>query len=120
VPAERHTHYDAEGNETGYTVVERESRFSDADRAEFLALSFYERDLCGDCGTSISLGEQDVDVRPGTRHCTACAAIAGMSRILAVQDEAASERLQDAPPQEPRPGDGRHLTLEIAASREKP
>lgn len=52
VPAEVHTHYDAEHNVTGYTTVERESVWTDETRARATLLVDSE-DLICPCGCGL-------------------------------------------------------------------
>jgi hypothetical protein len=53
-PEERHEHYDADGNLTGYTVVTRDPEFDDGDLERLLALRAYEAGVCA-CGIHESL-----------------------------------------------------------------
>lgn len=49
-PAERHEHYDAEGNLTGVTVVTREPEWDERARTEALAAVYADWRRCPDCG----------------------------------------------------------------------
>jgi hypothetical protein len=125
VPAERHTHYDVDGNETGYTVVERESRIDDADRADLLALALYEAEVCA-CGYHASIAnDASNDFQPGSRVCPVCAGASVWTRIQQEGDEAAQKSMKDAPAASPRPWDGRHSYMRLltpqqaVAEREK-
>lgn len=118
VPAERHTHYDTEGNPTGYTIVERESRIDDGDRVELLALAQYEAQLCS-CGWHpLVADDKDNVFTPEDRICPNCAGMAVWSRIHAEED---AKVPHNAPARTSRPSDGRHsymrmLTPEQAAA----
>lgn len=119
MPSETHRHYDADGNLTGFTVVERESRVDDADRIEMLALARYEAEVC-DCGYHSSLTEDEANTfTPETHTCRVCGGQAVWNRILADQDQSVPH---DAPAKTPRPSDGRKsymrmLTPEQVAAR---
>lgn len=125
VPAETHTHYAADGETvTGYTVVERESRIDDGDRADLLALSLYEQQLCK-CGFHPSIAnDPDNDFQPVDVVCPVCAGSDGWVRVLQERDEPVMKAMKDAPAQQPRPWDGRHsyvqqLTPQQAAEATK-
>jgi hypothetical protein len=49
-PSERHDHFDADGNLTGYTIVTRESEFTDSDRDHVAALAEVRANECPKCG----------------------------------------------------------------------
>lgn len=113
VPAEKHTHYDAQGNETGYTVVERESRIDDADRADLLALAQYEAEIC-QCGYHPLIANDPANkFRPTDRVCPVCAGISAWGRVHHDADEAAGRSLKEAPATTPRPWDGRHSFMQL-------
>lgn len=124
VPSETHTHYAPDGTTvTGYTVVERESRINDADRADLLALMQYQAAVC-DCGFHPSIATDTNNVfQPGSRVCPVCAGAAVWQRVLSDGDEKATSK--DAPPTQPRPSDGRRAYMSLlspqqaAAEREK-
>jgi hypothetical protein len=105
VPAEKHLHYDATGNLTGWTVVERESRIDDADRADLLGLARYELEVCS-CGYHPSIADDPENIfQPASKKCPVCGGLDVWHRILHEQDEQATPK--DAPPKQPRPSDGR-------------
>jgi hypothetical protein len=113
VPAEKHTHYDKHGNETGYTIVERESRIDDADRTDLLALAQYEAEICA-CGYHPSIAYDEANTfQPVDRKCPVCAGISTWGRVHQEADEAAGKSLKDAPPLTPRPWDGRHSYMQL-------
>lgn len=111
VPAETHTHYAADGETvTGYTVVEREPRIDDADRAELLALARFDAEVCR-CGFHPSLTDDPAnDWKVETRQCPVCSGHAVQSRV---DNEADSRVPHDAPPTIPRPSDGRHTWMRL-------
>lgn len=107
VPAERHEHYDADDNLTGYTVVVRESRIDDADRAALLGLAMYE-DQLSPCGFHPSIAsDEDNAFAPETVDCPVCAAMAQWERVLRAEDEKFAKDNPDAAPRTKRPSDGR-------------
>ena len=108
-PSERHEHYDAEDNLTGYTVVIRESRIDDAGRSALLGLAHFEADVSAHrCGfhSSIAL-DKDNAFQPETVDCPVCAGLEQWERLLHEQDEKAAKANPDAPARAPRPSDGR-------------
>lgn len=110
VPTVTEYHFDPDGNPTGYTVIERESRIDDIDRAELLALAQYESEVC-DCGYHPSLTDDKGNTfQPETRTCNVCAGQALWHRVLADQDKAVPH---DAPPKVPRPSDGRRSYMRM-------
>lgn len=123
-PVEKHTHYDAAGAETGYTLVERESRIDDADRADLLALALFEAEVCS-CGYHPSVTAEEHAVLFAEKVCPVCKDVAAAERIQHENDESARESMKKSPPDKPRPWDGRKsyvrlLTPEQAAvEREK-
>ena len=116
VPAERHLHYDAEGNLTGWTVVEREPRLNDADRADLIGLARFENEVCR-CGYHPSLANNpDNDFTPETVHCPVCGGQAAWDRELHERDKAAEKGEQFTEAQvraarAPRPADGRRTFM---------
>ena len=108
VPAERHLHYDADGVLTGWTVVERESRIDDADRADLLGLGQFEAET-GPCGHHPATA--DDDVTPRARVCPKCAGLDAWYRHLHAQDEKWAKEHEDAKPLDSRPSDGRQVFL---------
>lgn len=118
VPAERHEHFDAEGNLTGYTVVIRESRIDDADRASLLGLAMFEDQVCR-CGFHPSIADDDDNTfTPEARKCPVCAGEAQWSRMLSDEDEKASKAAPHAPPGAPRPSDGRYPYMRFLSPAE--
>lgn len=110
VPAERHVHYDTHGNETGYTIVEREARIDDADRVELLALAQYEAEVCS-CGWHPIIADDPANTfTPEDRICPNCAGMAVWGRIKHEDDERVPH---DAPARTPRPSDGRHSYMRM-------
>jgi hypothetical protein len=110
VPAERHLHFDADGNATGYTIVERESRIDDADRTELMALAQHDAAI-GPCGYHPIIAKDEANTfTPETDICPVCAAIDKWNRMLDEQDKKISP---DAPATEPRPSDGRHSYMRM-------
>lgn len=116
-PEERHEHYDAEGNLTGYTVVTRDSEFEDADRAELLAYLAYQRGIC-DCGIHESLKDPSNFFTFEYRTCPICKGLAQEGRKQAEQDGRVAEQLKDAPPATSRPSDGRRMFVRQLSPRE--
>jgi len=116
VPAERHEHYDPDGNLTGYTIVERESRIDDGDRAELLGLARYEAELCM-CGYHPSLTDPDAGnvFTPESRTCHVCGGMAVWQRI---EHEQQAKTPHDAPPRTPRHLDGRHSYMRMLTPQE--
>lgn len=120
VPAEKHLHYDAEGALTGWTVVERESRIDDADRADLLGLARYEVEVCS-CGYHPSIThDPENGFMPESDVCPVCGGLDLQHRVLHEQDEKATPK--DAPAKKPRPSDGRktymrRMTPEEVTSR---
>lgn len=117
-PAERHEHYDAEDNLTGYTVVIRESRIDDADRRDLLALLRFRGEVCR-CGFHPSLTDPESGntFQPETKKCPVCAGEAQWSRHLHAADEKHAKANEDAPPLSPRPSDGRHSYMRFTPSK---
>lgn len=111
-PEERHEHYDADGNLTGYTVVTREAEWDDRQRERMLALAYYERGVC-DCGFHESVATDRANTFTfETKVCPLCRASAKMNRIQASADETADNQLgEKAPPGAPRAADGRRTFL---------
>jgi hypothetical protein len=62
VPAERHEHFDTDGNLTGWTVVTREPEWLDEDRRQMADLAEVEAGSCPGCGWHESLMEGDDNV----------------------------------------------------------
>ena len=118
VPSETHKHYDAEGNLTGWTVVERESRIDDADRLDLLALARFEAEIC-QCGFHPSIANDPANhFQPGTRTCPVCAGAALWQRVLHDGDEKHAKANKDAPPTTPQPADGRLAFMRLLTPQE--
>lgn len=106
VPAERHEHFDADDNLTGYTVVIRESRIDDADRAALLGLALFEDQTCS-CGFHPSIADDKENVFAAeSRTCPVCAGRARQERELHERDAKAAKASPDAAASVPRPSDG--------------
>jgi hypothetical protein len=115
VPAERHLHYDAEGTYTGHTVIERESRLDDVERADIIALLTHDREVC-QCNFHPSVAQDpEATFTPDTYKCPVCAGQAVWQRVLSEQDQAVKS---DAPAKQPRPSDGRHSYMRFASRAE--
>lgn len=125
VPEERHEHYDAEGNLTGYTVVTRESEWDDRQRDRMLALAYYRRGVCA-CGFHESLtSDKGNHFTFETKVCPVCRGAAKMARIQDAADNESDRTLGENPPAMiSRAGDGRRTfirqlsPLEVAAASE--
>ncbi len=124
-PSERHEHFDAAGNPTGWTVVTRESEWDPIERARLLALELHDREVCA-CGFHESVIDDDLAVVPQAKICPVCAGVAQYGRKLKVDNEAADKALgSDAPPTAPRAADGQRIAIhqltpeEAAAHRER-
>lgn len=110
MPAERHDHFDAEGNFIGHTDVTRQSRVDDADRGEILGLARYELEVCR-CGYHPSLTEDESNVwTPESRVCPVCKHEAVWHRIEVEHD---AHIPHDAPPKTERYMDGRHSWMRM-------
>lgn len=118
VPAERHEHYDADDNLTGYTIVVRDSRIDDADRAALLGLAQFENEVCG-CGFHPSLADDKANVFAfETRECPVCAGHAQGDRKLQDQDRTFAEANPKTDPLTKRPSDGVHPYMRLLSPRE--
>lgn len=124
-PEERHEHYDAEENLTGYTVTTRDSEFNDGDLARLLALRAYQAGICN-CGIHESLTADRSNVFTfDKRTCPVCRGWAQYQRVMGAEDKAAEEQLKDSPPATARPSDGRRMSIrqlsagEVAERRAK-
>lgn len=116
VPSETHEHYDADGNPTGRTVVTREPRINDEERAHFLALLRWEDEICRDCGYHPSIGHDTSNIFvPESSVCPVAAGHAKWDRMLAEQDKKVPH---DAPPGITRPSDGRTSYMRLAGEAE--
>lgn len=115
-PKEIHRGIDEEGNqvpigEAWEIVVQREPEWSENDRNRLLALN-YLRHTTGECGYSHEFITSDDDIT-GKLHdstCPFCAALAQNDRIRA---DAEAKAFKDAPPDRPRPSDGRTTSIQI-------
>lgn len=118
VPTERHEHYDADDNLTGYTVVIRESRIDDSDRAALLGLAMFEAQVCR-CGFHPSLADDKENVFAAeSRTCPVCAGYARQERELHERDQAAAKSAPDAPASARRPSDGVHPYMRLLSPDE--
>jgi hypothetical protein len=122
-PTERHEHFGADGNLTGWTVVTREPEWDDAERNRLLALAQYEAE-CHDCGFHWSVLDDPGNVfMPEFKTCPVCRGATRFSRIQDNADKAMREQNKDNPIA-PDPADGRNLFMrqlsadEAAAMRE--
>jgi hypothetical protein len=116
-PAERHEHYDPDGNLTGYTVVVREAEWDDHERGRLLALGQYEAD-CHECGFHWSILEDPTNVfQPQHRTCPVCR---GAARFARIQDNAdkAVRKQNESNPIAPDPADGRSLYMKQLSAAE--
>lgn len=121
-PEERHEHYDAEGNLTGFTIVTREVEWDDRQRARMEALSIYERGVCS-CGFHESLTNDKANAFTfEVKTCPVCRGAAKFDRIQQHSDEQSDKTLGDNPPPGlSRSADGRRTfirqmsPLEVAA-----
>lgn len=116
MPEERHTHYDADGNVTGWTVVERESEWLPSDYRGLQSLREYRSKLCpGGHHEVFRTHERDYHLSFGQSVCWICKADAQHERGLAAADERAVKSLGPKPsPLAPRPGDGRTTFMRFA------
>lgn len=111
-PSERHEHYDAEGNLTGYTVVTRDAEWDSNERNRMLALEMYEAQVC-DCGFHESvLSDPSNIIMPKPRVCPVCAGLDGYMRVLKADDDEWDKKHKDPSPAEKRPSDGRRVSLQ--------
>lgn len=114
-PSERHEHYDAEGNLSGYTVVTREAEFNDADQIGLLALQRYESEVHA-CGHHASLlADKSNFFEPATHVCAVCAAKDRWDRMLRDSDATAIKGLG---PKDPYPSDGRSTYTRLLSPEE--
>lgn len=111
VPAERHEHYDANDQLTGYTLVIREPEWTDDDRRMIEELEAYELDI-HKCGHHKSQIVPENGFTPEVSVCPVCAATAAYARVLQAEDDAArKKRGDDTPPATPLPSDGRQFYM---------
>ena len=116
VPRERHEHFDAEGNLTGFTVVERESEWLESDVRELLELARVEGDSCPGCGWHHSFTDDQTNVfEPKDHVCPVCATKTRRERLLAHRE---GEAYKDSPPEAQRPSDGRYSTFALLSPEE--
>jgi len=112
VPAERHEHYDPDGNLTGFTVVIRESAWLDSDVAQLLEVAQVEAESCPGCGWHESFTDDpDTPFAATATFCQVCAGEAQYRRHLAAEDARFDESA--AQPLTPRPADGRRVRMTI-------
>lgn len=119
VPAERHEHYSADDQLTGYTLVIREPEWTDLDRQMIEELDAYERDVHA-CGHHKSvIHDPESGFEPKVDKCPVCAGVAVYSRVLQAEDEAArKKRGEKAPPTAPLPSDGRSWYMRMLTPAE--
>jgi hypothetical protein len=116
VPAERHEHYDAEGNLTGFTVVVREPEWTDEDVRQLLEQSQVDAEACPGCGWHEAvINDESVTLSPVSTVCPACAARAQYDRMLAESDEKSDA---DKSPKEPHAADGRWVRVAVLSPDE--
>lgn len=109
-PTETQHHFDADGNPTGSTIIVRESRIDDIDRAELLALARFESEVC-QCGYHPLLAEDKANnFTPETHVCPVCAAQAVWNRVLQAEEKSVPP---DASPMSSRPSDGRRSYMRM-------
>ena len=101
-------------------MTEVESEWSDADRADSLALDLYLDGICA-CGHHVSLTkDKTVGFEPTTRTCGVCGSGDVYGRTLQADDDAYEKQLgENAPPTTPRPSDGRHSFVRMLTPAEK-
>lgn len=104
---------------TGWTIVTRDSPWSDEQREEMLALELYESGLCS-CGWHESLTQDKANHFTFTdKHCPVCRGTAQYARVQAEQDQRATKALGDTPdPAAPRPTDGRRTIVRMMGDAE--
>lgn len=106
--SERHEHFDAEGNLTGFTVVHREPEWLDSDVRELLELADVEAHSCPGCGWHESLtGDKSNTFTPKNDVCPVCAGRTRWDRMQAHDDQQWERKHEGAPAAQPRPSDGR-------------
>lgn len=111
-PVERHEHYDADDNLTGYTVVTREPEWDDTSRDELLALARYELEVHS-CGYHSSLTHDPANVfMPTEDTCPVCKGRDAFARIQHDADQKAEKAAGDDP-RKSRPGDGRTTYMRL-------
>lgn len=116
VPYERHDHFDADGNQTGYTVVTREPEWDAFELEKMLQLEAFDSEVCAGCGIHPTL-----DGAIEETVCENCRDLAEYDRRRAWMHERESKQIDAAyggkapPPDVPRPGDGLRMTLRLTA-----
>lgn len=122
-PEERHEHYDAQGELTGYTLVTRDPEFDDGDLERLLALRHYQAGVC-DCGNHESLTSDKSNVFAFEyRTCNVCKGVDQWRRVEADEAKRLKDQFDQQPASAPRPTDGRRLMvrqlspMELAARR---
>lgn len=112
MPWERHDHFDADGNPTGYTIVSRESEWDDAQRERMQALVEYERGVHATCGLHDSIAKTDPYIALEDDVCPLCRAIELELRVRANREHEADEK---AGPTNPHQGDGRSTYVRLVS-----
>lgn len=111
-PTERHDHYNADGEHTGYTVITREPEWDDHSRDELLALGRYELGVHS-CGYHESLTRNPTNVfMPTEETCPVCKGRDAFSRIQHDRDQKAEKALGDDP-RKSRASDGRTTYMRL-------
>ena len=113
VPEERHTHYDADGNMTGWTVVEREPYWLPSDYSGIEALREYRSQTCSRGHHEFyRQHEADLHLTFAQKTCWICKAIDQHDRGQQAADERFEKGLGEKPsPIAPRPADGRETFI---------
>lgn len=109
-PTEIHAHEYDDAGRIVRTTVTREPEWDDNQRNLMLALAQFEAESCRGCGYHESLTDpaNGHTFTPESRICTVCAGADQYARRQSADDEAADKNLSDqAPPETPRPRDGR-------------
>ena len=112
-PTETHAYaYDEHGRLLAVTVT-REPEWDDVSREEMLGLAEFEAGIC-DCGFHKSLTRDKRNVFSfEVDTCPVCAGRARYDRLQRKDDAEVQSRMENAPPTAPRPGDGRHVHMQV-------
>lgn len=91
----------------------REPEWDENERNRMLALDFYDAQVCAGCGFHESVTSDPANlVMPEQHLCSVCAGKAQYERLVSHEDEKREGHIPDAaPPQYPRPSDGRRVVL---------
>lgn len=118
MPEERHEHYDADGNLTGFTVVTREPEWDDEQREAFEDLRAYESEVhVNGCGLHDSIARENPDAKIAEDTCPKCAEVEVAMRVLGAQDAAEEAKFRDVPGKR-RKSDGRRRWLQLKTPQE--